>query len=186
MSVNRIAERYAKSLLEFAIEQGKLDEVVEDVETLSQSLNSRDLYLLFKSPIITASKKQSIIDRVFGDKLSTISNSFLQIVFRKGREGAVPEMITAFRALHKAYKQVSTVLIKTAHPLTEDALKQISAKLKASDHTLANIDLETEVDPELIGGFTVEFDDRRLDSSVAAKLAEMRRQFAKNNYQKTI
>ena len=56
MSVTRIATRYAKSLIELAIEQGKLEQVHTDVNTLATAVKNRDLYLFLKSPIIHADK----------------------------------------------------------------------------------------------------------------------------------
>lgn len=185
MSISRIADRYAKSLLEFALEQNKLDEVVQDVEVLTKSLESRDLYLLIKSPIIAASKKRSIFERLFGDKLSQTAQTFCDIIIRKGRENILPEMLAAFKVLHKAHQRISTVTLTTSDPLDEGVKEQIITKLKASSQTLANVELVTAVDPDLIGGFTLEFDDRLYDSSVAAKLNELRKQFAQNNYEKT-
>ncbi|MCK6630716.1 MAG: F0F1 ATP synthase subunit delta, partial [Anaerolineae bacterium] len=52
MSVIRIATRYAKSLIDLAIEQGKLEEVFADINMLKAATKNRDLYLLLKSPIV--------------------------------------------------------------------------------------------------------------------------------------
>ena len=61
MSVHRIASRYAKSLIELAIDQNKLDVVTKDVEQFQAHMKSRDLYLLLKSPIVHADKKKHIL-----------------------------------------------------------------------------------------------------------------------------
>ena len=59
MSVTRIASRYAKSLIDLAVENNKLDRIKEDMDTFRSALESRDLYLMLKSPIVSAEKKNS-------------------------------------------------------------------------------------------------------------------------------
>jgi hypothetical protein len=68
MSAVRLSARYAKSLIDLAIEQNKLERVKEDVEYFHQASRVRDLHLLLKSPIVHTSTKR----KVFG-KLSPIS-----------------------------------------------------------------------------------------------------------------
>jgi len=63
-------------------------------------------------------------------------------------------------------------------------LAELKKKLLASGVTSENLDIETEVDPELIGGFVLEFDNKRYDASAAHKLDELRASFSKNLYVK--
>ena len=60
MSVVRIASRYAKSLIDLAVERGQLEEVLGDIQSFQKAAENRDLYLLMKSPIINVSKKQQV------------------------------------------------------------------------------------------------------------------------------
>lgn len=70
----------------------------------------------------------------------------------------------------------------TATAMNDDVLNDLRAKLLASGVTTENIEIETAVDPELIGGFLLEFDNKRYDASVAHKLEELKAQFNKNLY----
>ena len=72
MSVQKIAGRYAKSLIDLAIEQNKMDKIKEDVATFKSATENRDFYLLMKSPIVNAAKKQSIIKALFEDKIDEL------------------------------------------------------------------------------------------------------------------
>jgi len=73
MSVQRIASRYAKSLIELANEQGQLEPVTEDMHSLKALMENRDLYLLFKSPVVPTEKKKQIFNKLFKDQLSLTS-----------------------------------------------------------------------------------------------------------------
>ncbi|MBX2891904.1 MAG: ATP synthase F1 subunit delta [Saprospiraceae bacterium] len=184
MSVTRIASRYAKSLLDLAVEQGKLEKVSADMNTLGAAVKSRDLYLFLKSPIIHADKKNAALDAIFKDKLDSLTLAYLHLLVNKGREAYVPEIAAAFIAQYKSLKKITTVKVTTASPLSDAVLADLKKKLLESGATAENLDIETTVDPELIGGFVLEFDHKRYDASVAHKLDRLRASFSKNLYVK--
>lgn len=175
MSVQRIAGRYAKSLLDLAREQNKLDRVLEDVKSFQAASKNRDFYLLLKSPIVNARKKLSILDALFKDKYDEITMAFLRILVNKGREPYLPEVAEEFITQYKKIKHISTVKVTTAKPMTAAAMEALKAKLTASDATAQSVEIETAVNPELIGGFILELDDKIYDASVAQKLEEVKR-----------
>jgi F-type H+-transporting ATPase subunit delta len=182
MSVQRIASRYAKSLIELSQEQDKLERTLEDVKSFKNATDNRDFYLLLKSPVVSTSKKLSILDALFKDKYDKLTNSFLRILVNKGREMYLPEIADEFIDQYKKLKHISTVRVKTATPLSEETLNEILAKLKASDATDEEIELIAVVDPNIIGGIILEFDDKIYDDSVAHKLDKMHREFGDNLY----
>ncbi len=180
MSVQRIASRYAKSLLDLSVERNDLETVADDVDYVLGSLQSRDLYLLIKSPIINPGKKKAIFKRLYDDALSPTINSFLHIMLRKGRENLLPEILEAFKSQYREIKKISTVTLRTAVELEPETVDAIRNTLKQSGATKDNIEMEVEVDPSLIGGFTLEFEGKEYDSSLAHKLRELRKQFSSN------
>lgn len=175
MSVQRIAGRYAKSLLDLAREENKLDRVLEDVKSFQAASKNRDFYLLLKSPIVNARKKLSILDALFLDKYDEMTMAFLRILVNKGREPYLPEVAEEFITQYKKIKHITTVKVTTAQPMTAAALKALEAKLMASDATAKSVEIETAVNPELIGGFVLELDDKIYDASVAQKLEDVKR-----------
>lgn len=176
MSVTRVASRYAKSLLELAIDQKNLERVKEDVDGIITALKSRDFYLMLKSPIIHTSKKQSILDVLFKGKFDALTLAFLHVLVRKGREMYLPEMAYEFQTQYKALKGITTVRIITASPVSTAFLEEVKAKLAESKVTRKHIELIPEVNPDLIGGFILEFDDKMYDASVHHQLETMRKQ----------
>ncbi len=182
MSAHRIATRYAKSLIEVANEQGKLDRVLEDIQSFGQLCAVRDFYLLVKSPIIKADKKKKILDSLLGEKFDELTMSFIHILLRKGREAYLSEIAQEFILEYKKLRHITTVKVTTAVELSEKALEALRKKLAASGITDGEIELETKVNPKLIGGLTIEFDGKKYDSSVARKLDELHKQFEDNLY----
>ncbi len=184
MSVTRIASRYAKSLLDLAQEQGKLERILEDINTLKESVKNRDLYLLFKSPIINGTKKLQIVDALFAGKFDEMTMGFARIVINKGREMHLPEIADEFIQQYKVLKHISTIKVTTATPLGDAALAKIKEQLLNSSATDQEVEIETKVDPSLIGGFVIEFDDQLYDASVVHQMDKLKKEFSKNLYVK--
>ncbi|KGE88839.1 MAG: ATP synthase F1 subunit delta [Phaeodactylibacter xiamenensis] len=182
MSVQRIASRYAKSLIELAQEQNKLEAVTKDMETFKELLGNRDLYLLLKSPVVGTDKKKQIFKTLFEGKFDQLTSSFLDVLTTKVRESYMPEIVTEYLAQYKRLMHISTVTVTTATELDEKTLDAIKAKLLESKATDEKVEIVSVVDPDLIGGFVLEFDDKIYDASLASKLDGLKRQFRDNLY----
>lgn len=184
MSVTRIASRYAKSLIDLAQEQGKLERVLEDINSLKEAVKNRDFYLLLKSPIINGTKKLQIFNTLFEGKFDEMTLGFARIAISKGREAVLPEIADEFIQQYKVIQHISTVTLTTAVPLGADALAKIKEKLLGSKVTDDKVEIETKVDPDIIGGFVIEFDDQLYDASVAHQMEKLKKEFSRNLYVK--
>lgn len=178
----RVAARYAKSLIDLAQDGNKLEVIKSDMDTLKQMLESRDFYLMLKSPIINPSKKRSVLDAILAQaKFDELTQAFARLLVDKGRESNLPEVVTAFIDQYKVIKHITSVKVTSAVSLSEAELADIKSKLISSGSTEADVDIETAVDPALLGGFILEYDGKVYDASVAHKLTELRREFKKPN-----
>ena len=178
----RLASRYAKSILGLAIEKGQLEKVYKDMvylRTLCRS--SRDLVNLLRSPIIKSDKKRNILEAITKGNISPMTMAFVGLLMNKEREAYLPEITAAFEEQYKTYKGIQTVKLTTAVPVSEDLKQAILGKIK-TDRQVAQIDLETEVRPELIGGFVLEIGDELIDASIAFDLNKIKQQFQNNDF----
>lgn len=182
MSVTRIATRYAKSLIDLAVEQGKLAQVSNDILSLSAAAKNRDLHLMLKSPIISADKKNAALNALFGKKMDSLTMAYLTLLVNKGREGYLSEIAAEFVEQYKSMQKITVVKVISAVPLSETVIADLKSHILKSGITNANLEIETSIDPELIGGFVLEFDNKRYDASVFNKLAELKSEFTKNLY----
>jgi F-type H+-transporting ATPase subunit delta len=177
----RLASRYAKSLVDLSSEKGQLEAVHTDMLFLQQlSKTNPDVVALLKSPIIKPDKKQQILAAIFDGKVNVITAAFVKLLVSKGREGNLPEIASEFGKQYNVLKNISKVKITTAIPLEASILETIKAKVQAgTDNT---VQLETAVNPDLIGGFVLESNNNLFDASVQRDLADIRKQFAENIY----
>ena len=178
----RLAARYSKSLLDLSVEQNQVDAVLADIKLLDHvCMISREFSNMLRSPIIKADKKLAVIEALFGDKLSVITKGFIRLLVNKGREANLPEMVHAFIDQYKVLKNIKSVKITTAAPLNEAVKNKI---LQYATATVNNneVELTEAVDPNLVGGFVLEMDDKLFDASIRRELNEVRSHFTKNFY----
>ncbi|MEM6769787.1 MAG: ATP synthase F1 subunit delta [Bacteroidota bacterium] len=180
MTNQRVADRYAKSLLDLAVERKQLDVIKADVDSLLEMADNRDLALLLSSPVVNPSKKNAImaelLDKSGADELT---KTFVKVLISKGREEDLVGILGAFNNQYKALQKISTVLVTSATPLGEAELSGIRQQLVASGMTEAEVEIETKVDPAIMGGFVLEFGGKVYDASVAHKLHQIRKELVK-------
>jgi len=186
MSGIRIAGRYAKSILDLAVEQGKLDRVVQDIQLFQDAIKNRDLYLMVKSPIINADKKRSVFKALFEDKVDPLTSKFFDIIIKKSRESALPEISTAFMNQYKEHKGITSATVTTASAIDDQQLAVIKAEMVKLGLAEGDVEIIKKIDPEIIGGFVLEVQDQLYDASVKSKLAEMKNNILDNSYIKSL
>lgn len=181
MLITKLDKRYAKSLLELAVEMGKLEEVKKDIETIISVIDeSREFRLLLRSPLVPGNKKEEIFKAVFGDSLGEITNNFISIVTRRAREGELEGIVKGFMALYRKEKGIEEATITSAHPLNAKQEEEIRTKL--AKVTGFEIEVIKKVDPEMIGGIKVSVGDKQYNGSVAYQLEQLKRSFATTHH----
>ncbi|MEO5944666.1 MAG: ATP synthase F1 subunit delta [Ferruginibacter sp.] len=182
MNNPRLAGRYAKSILDLAIEQNQLEGVYADMKFIQSICKSNpDFVAVLKSPVITSDKKEKIIESITAQRVTNITGLFIRLLIRKTREYNLPEIADAFINQYNELKNIHKVKITTAAPISEELQKSITDKVKA-DGTIRNIELETIVKEELIGGFKLEMGDILIDASILRDLNDVKKQFMDNEY----
>jgi len=177
----KACNRYAKSLIDLAVEKGVLETVYEDMNGISKTVSdSRELQLLLQSPIIKPDAKQNILKQVFQSKVSDLTNSFIAIITDKGREQLLGGIAEAFIQQYKSHNNLVQAEVISAAPLDAEANAQVQAILAKISTDTAEI-IET-IDPSILGGFILKVGDKMIDSSVASQLKELKREFTENQY----
>lgn len=178
----RLARRYAKSLIDLSVSRNELLPVYNDMKYLQAlTKQSKDFLFLLRSPIVKPDKKEKIIHAVTNKNISSISDVFIKLLIRKGRESDLPEITQAFIDQYNLINGIHKVTLTTAIPVGDNVKKIFIDKLKR-EANFENVELEAKVDEKLIGGFMLEFDNNLIDASVLRDLNDVTRQFAKNVY----
>jgi F-type H+-transporting ATPase subunit delta len=182
MSNIRLATRYAKSLLGLAIERGELEKVFEDMQWLQAVCKSnREFVNMLRSPVIKSDAKGKIVKAIAQTRICQLTDAFIHLLINKGREGVLPEITHSFIQQYKEHKKIHTVKLTTAWPVSEELKNEIVQHIKSTTE-MQNIELETAVKEELIGGFVLQTGDKLVDASIAYDLKEIARQFENNDF----
>ncbi|MBK9190829.1 MAG: ATP synthase F1 subunit delta [Crocinitomicaceae bacterium] len=173
MKGNKVASRYAKALLDLAVEKNSLDQVNNDMLHVAQVLDeSKDLSAVLGSPVISPDKKATILDAVFEKNISPMSIGFLRLIVKKTRAGILTEIADSFISHYKKHNNILDVYLTSAVALDNSVKEKVLIKVKAK-HT-GQVNLIEKIDTTLIGGFVVRMDDAQLDASIANQLTNLK------------
>ncbi len=174
MSDRAIARRYASALYSEASSSDSIDRVDEDIELVNRTVNdSRDLQLLFASPIVSAARKEAVIRRLFEQHVSETVLALLLLVNRKKRGAMVEAILESYRSLRLEQQGIVEAKARVAIAMTDSEIEELRrsmAKTIGSD-----IQLEVEEDADLIGGVVVRIGDQVYDGSLKRQLAILSR-----------
>jgi F-type H+-transporting ATPase subunit delta len=169
-----LAERYATALFELAEDDKALNALENDVGRFATLHDqSDDLQAFIRSPIYTAEEQVRGIEAVLNRAgIGGTVGNFFKVVARNRRLFATPAIITAFRGLLAKHRGEVTAEVTSAEPLSEAHLAALKDALKAS--LGKDVNLDTRVDPSLIGGLVVKVGSRMIDSSLKTKLSSLK------------
>jgi F-type H+-transporting ATPase subunit delta len=167
------ASTYAEALFEAARERDELEEVLSDLgEFLSALQESEELRLFFYGRQIPERQKRRAIDGLT-EGMKTQATNFLKVLVDNGREEILEEVLGRYEQLVKEHLGRIEVEVTTAVELSEIQLDRLRERL---GRTLEGreILLETNVDPELIGGAVFRYGGRMMDGSIRGRLESLR------------
>lgn len=177
MRSTKVASRYAKALLEIAIENNSIDAVLRDMNFLLETSNDiRDFELLITSPVINADKKLAIFEKIF-HSFEKISKSFITLITKNGREAYLPVIAKSFEDQVKAHRGIVPMTLISAVPLDSKVKDSIIAKVQAS--VKGQLEIEEKIDESLIGGFVVRMGDTRIDASVLSQFNNLKQRLTR-------
>jgi len=179
MTGNRAALRYATALLSQAEEKGQVSAVLADMQRVVQTLTvSSDLRSVLRSPVVKTEDKQKVMLEVFSGA-SKETMDLLGLLASNKRVGLLGQVAQAYIDLYRKAQGIQTANVVLAAPLTADLEKQIVAKAKAMTGG-STIELTTEIDPSIIGGFILRVGDLQYNASIANQFQKIKREFRKS------
>lgn len=179
MSASALTRRYAKALVELAVEQQAVDRYGEELATVNAVLAREGLLRqLLESPTLALDKKTAMLaDLAAALELSVRMSDFLGLVLSKGRIGYLPQIEDAYRRLADDLSGVLRARVTSAVEL--DAAQQQAIGAGLEKQTGKKVALNVKVDPRLIGGVQAEIGGRLFDGSVRTQLQQIEESLTK-------
>jgi F-type H+-transporting ATPase subunit delta len=177
----RAAYRYAKALLDLALEQKQEEAVNRDMALITQSLQeSKDLKALLLNPTYQAVHKKNILDEIFGQKIHHLSIRLFSVLADNNRMELLPAVAEAYTNLYNEAKGIIKATVTTALPIQDDLKEKIIRKAGKIARG-KEIILENKIDPSIIGGYILRIGDVQINADINGKLEELKRELIQNN-----
>lgn len=169
-----VSERYADAFFEVAEAHGKVEECLSDITELKEVFESEPKLVSFLvTPNHTEAKKKQLVEEVFHDNVEPYTFNLLRLLLDKGRITEIPDIADDYRKFYNERKNVIRMTITTAFEAEPELISDISEKFR-KQYGAEQVQVETKVDPDLIGGAIIVIGDTMYDESVRGKLAALK------------
>ncbi len=174
--MDELAEVYARSLFEVAREQGKLDELREQLGQFADALDSnRELAIFFFSPYFSTKEKQQALERML-EGAEEIFVNFLRLLIENHRMPVIFRARQQYERLWERANELLPVEITSAVALDEGTTETLGKRI--GERAGRKVRLAAHVDPEIIGGVVLRVGNSILDASIRNRLEQLRRHVA--------
>ena len=169
MDTGVISVRYARALLKAATDAKKEDAVYREMLTLAKSyIDVPQLRHTIDNPMLSKDKKETLLLTAVGESPSDLAKSFISLVLKEDRETLIQFMANSYVTLYRKQKNVIRGKLTTAARVSAQTEQKMCQMVESK--TNGTVEFETEVNPEIIGGFILEYDTYRMDASVKTRL----------------
>jgi F-type H+-transporting ATPase subunit delta len=170
MDIGIISVRYARALLKSALDANIDVQVYQEMQLLAKCyIEVPELRHTIDNPMLDKEKKETLLlTAVGGDGASQLSKAFVALVLKEDRENMLQFMANSYVTLYRQQKNIIRGKLTTAVAVAPDTEQKMRQMVESK--TKGTVEFETEVNPDIIGGFVLEYDTYRMDASVKSKL----------------
>ena len=172
MNNGKISIRYAKALLSSAKEAKVEDKVYSDMITLEGAFAQINLLKqAMANPTLTKEEKIKLINTIFNNKANKLTQGFINLVIENGREDYFYRIALSFQELYRKDKNIVVTHLTTAIELDEPIIKKIVSSIEKQENS--KVELRTEINPDIIGGYIIDVENKRMDASIIRQLSKL-------------
>ena len=169
MDIGVISVRYARALLKSATDAKIEEAVYTEMQQLARSyVEVPQLRFTIDNPMLSKEKKETLLLTAVGKKPSALTKTFIQLVLKEDRENVMQFIANSYVTLYRQQKNIIRGRLITAAQVTHATEQKMRQMVESK--TNGTVEFETEVNPDIIGGFILEYDTYRMDASVKTKL----------------
>jgi len=171
--LNSVTTPYADAFLQLAESSGETDTVITQTrELLSLWQSSPELREAMISPVLDPGAKKNVLLALFGESLTPTFLNLLKLLADRRRIGVLDAVLERMLELHRERNGIALAKITAATALTEDQQAQLTEKVKAVAGT-DKVEIDTAVDPSLIGGFVLRVGSKVIDASLLGQVRRL-------------
>lgn len=173
------AIRYAKAVFQLAVERDELENWLEDLTQLADSITNSEFSEVLSAPRVPSTQKERVIREALGASVGPLALNLMFLLTGRGATHALPEIADRYQEMLDAHMGIERAEVVSAVPL-DDAQRDSVADMLARTSG-KEIRLSARVDPEILGGMVIRVGDRVMDGSARTRLQSMRRDMAQRH-----
>jgi F-type H+-transporting ATPase subunit delta len=173
--IRTVARRYAEAVFGLAAQDSSYDAWAADLDRLGALLDVPIVSKALMSPAVPAREKVNVI-AAEAPGLRPQTNNLISLLLHRERLELLPDIARAFHERLNRMRGIAVAEVTTAVPLDDSSRAQLAARL--TRYVGQQIEMETAVDPAIMGGVVVRVGDLLLDGSVRGRLEALRRRLA--------
>jgi len=178
MNTGLISTRYATALLEYSVESNQQEEVYSALKFFLKVYgNVPELRQALQTHSIVKSEKKKIIISACGENVPSTLDEMIELVVKNERQGLIDYIALRYIDLYRERFNIQHGKLVTAVSMDETTKERFIKRIESIIDK--ELEIETEVEPDIIGGFLLYLDDHRLDASISGKLNRIRRKVKK-------
>ncbi|OLP59526.1 F0F1 ATP synthase subunit delta [Xaviernesmea oryzae] len=172
--ISGVAERYASSLFDLALEAGSVEAVGSDLDRFQALIDeSADLKRLIVSPVFTSDDQFKAVSAIVEKAgITGLVANFLKVVAKNRRLFAIPGIVRSYREIAARHRGEVAAQVTSAHALNDAQIEELKAALKSV--TGKDVAVNLTVDPSILGGLIVKVGSRQIDTSLRTKLSSLK------------
>lgn len=180
MDIGIIAKRYAKALFAFASENHDEQTVYQAMLNLVNSYQKvEQLHPTLLNPVLTPEKQKAILLAASvgdGESVPVSLSRFVQLVVSHKRIEIMPFIAQSYIQIYRKSQKMLSGRLIVPSAIDAKVTNQMRNIIEKKVGTPVNIEFEVEEDPEILGGFILEYDTYRLDASLRTQFNQLRRE----------
>lgn len=182
MNAYKINSNYAKALFLLAYDLNQLDSCYDDMCLVHKVCDeNRELHVVLGNPVIKVDRKLAILTDIFHDHVCGTTMAFLHFVTRKNRAVNLKGIAASFEELYCDHNNIVRAKMLTACEVDGDNLNRIRGIIENFTHKTVQLDAQTT--DKMLGSFYLVFDNYLYDARLRTKIAKLRNEFSKNDYE---
>ena len=169
MDIGVISVRYARALLKSATDAKIEQQVYAEMQQIAKSyIEVPQLRSTIDNPMLSKDKKEALLLTAAGKEPSPLMKAFVQLVLKEDRESVMQFIANSYVTLYRQQKNVIRGRLITAAAVSPETEQKMRCMVESK--TNGTVEFESQVNPDIIGGFILEYDTYRMDASVKTKL----------------
>ncbi|NJM98313.1 MAG: F0F1 ATP synthase subunit delta [Phormidesmis sp. RL_2_1] len=170
IATSEVSAPYAQALLSVAQSKNQVDEISQvAADILSLLKESEEFSAFLANPVADKDVKKGVLKKVLGDESNQQMKNFLMLLVDKNRIYLTEPILQQFQSQVRELRQTVLATVTSAIELTDEQKETVKQKVLGMTGA-QSVELESSIDPELIGGVIIKIGSQVLDASVRGQL----------------